>query len=233
MIFVVDDFDATEVMAHIRAEYGGWQRTRDQPVVPTEPEQTEERRAMIEWPSTTLPKLVMAYKMPGAADLKAAALQHVLFEYALGETSPLHKDLVLERQLSEPLESWDRPLRDPGLFGVFANAKTEEALPQIEEAVEAAFEGIAAGQVDPDRLARIKSHARYGLILGLDDPEKVASTLAVWISPTGKIDAPDRFLEALEVLTADDLVAFARERLITPRRTVVTLVARPGGKGSK
>ena len=77
-----------------------------------------------------------------------------------------------------------------------------------------------------DALADYK--ARHAL-LGLDDAESVAGFLAGWISPTGDIDAPDRFMDALDRLSAADLTDFAKKNLTRDQRTVVSLVPKQKG----
>jgi zinc protease len=229
VIFVVGDFDADAVLAQIQKHYGDWKGKVDEPKTPAEPAQKEERRAKIDWPTEVLPQLLFAYKAPPASDWKASALQDALFAYLLGPTSPLHKDLVLDRQIAEPFQEWTRPHRDPYLWAFLATGKTPAALAEIEKALDAAVAEVAAGKVDGERLEKIKSNRRYGLLMGLDDADSVASTLAAWTSPTGETDSVDRFMGALAALTPEDLAAFAKERLVPAQRTIVTLMPKQEG----
>ena len=69
------------------------------------------------------------------------------------------------------------------LFRSFvATGKSAEALPEIEKAIGAAFADLQAGKIDADALSRIQSNRRNALLLGLDDPEKVAEQLALRLS---------------------------------------------------
>ncbi len=229
VVFVVGDFDREKTLAAVKQHYGAWQGKGEIPQTPVEPEQTEERRKHLSWPQETLPRLLIGYKAPPAADYKASATLDVLYAYLMGETSPLHKRLVLDEQIAEPFESWSRPGRDPFLWAFVGTGKSDDALPKIEKAFDEAVAEIAAGKVDADRLAKIKSNRRYGLILGLDDAEKVASTLAVYTSPAGDLGAIDKFMAALDALTAEDVVAFTKAHLVPQKRTVVTLTGAKGG----
>jgi zinc protease len=223
VVFVVGDFDQAKVLEQIKAQYGSWEGKAEVPAVPTEPEQKEERHAKVDWPTETLPRLVIAYKIPAASDYKADAAADVLYAYLLGETSPLYKDLVLDKQIAEPFDTWASAGRDPFLWAFLATGKSDDAIPQIQKAWDAAIADVAAGHIDADRLARIKSNRRYGLILGLDDPEKVAGTMAGYVSPTGDLDAIDKFMAALDALTPDDVATFAKTYITPKRRTIVTL----------
>jgi zinc protease len=224
VIVIAGDFDADAVLAVIKKNYGDWKGKVEEPRVPVEPLQKEERRAKIDWPTEVLPQLLFAYRAPPASDWKASAIQDALFAYLLGATSPLHKSLVLDRQIAEPFEEWTRPHRDPYVWAFLATGKTEAALPEIEKALDAAIAEVVAGKVDADRLEKIKSNRRYGLLMGLDDADSVASTLAAWTSPTGEVDSVDRFMAALGALTPADLTAFAKERLVPAQRSIVTLL---------
>jgi zinc protease len=170
-----------------------------------------------------MPRLLIGYKVPAAADHKADATLDVVYDYLFGETGSLHKTLVLEKQIAEPFQAWSQAHRDPGLWAVLGTGKTPEALAQIEQAVDAAIADLQAGHIDESQLARIKSNQRYGLILGLEDPESVAEQLAWTVSVTGELDAVDRYMAALDALTPAEVAAFARERLVPAGRTVVTL----------
>jgi len=227
IVVVAGHFDLPAVRAAIETHYGTWSGQADQPKIPVEPPQTEERRAAVEWASPTLPRVLFGYKVPVASDYRTAAALEVIDAYLFGETGTLHKTLVLEQQVAEPFQSWSQPRRDPGLWAVLATAKSPEHLPTIERALDEAVAALKTKGVDERTLARIQSNRRADLILSLEDPEKVASTLAWRISVTGEVDAIDRFMAALEALTPDAVAEVARAVLVTTGRTVVTLRSVP------
>jgi zinc protease len=223
VIIVAGQFDAAAVRAAIETHYGTWSGRADQPVIPDEPLQTEERRAVVTWASPTLPRVVFGYKVPPATDHRTAAALEVIDAHLFGETGTLHKALVLEQQVAEPFQSWSQPRRDPGLWAVMATAKAPEHLQTIEHALDEAIASLSAKGIDAPRLARIQSNRRAGLILSLEDPEEVASTLAWRISVTGEIDVVDRYMAALDALTPEAIATVARTVLVPTGRTVVTL----------
>ena len=223
VIFIVGDYDRAAVTKQVEAEYGPWAGKAEQTRVPVEPVQKAARRAKVDWPAETLPKLIVAHKVPPASDWQATAAADVIFAYLFGETGTLHKQLVLDRQIAEPFESWSSAHRDPGLFSFVATAKKVEHLPEIESAIDTAFRVLREGDVDATKLALIKAHQRYALLLGLDDAEKVAQELAWRVSVTGELDAIDRYMAALDALTPADVAAFAEAHLNDSQRTTVTL----------
>jgi zinc protease len=200
-----------------------WSGKADQPKIPVEPAQMAERRASVTWAQPTKPRLLIGYKVPEAADRKSAAALDVIYAYLFGATGTLHKSLVLERQIAEPFQEWSQAHRDPGIWALLATGKAPADLAEIERAVDAALADLQAGRIDEALLAGIKSNRRYGLLLGLEDPEAVAELLSWTVSVTGDLDAVDRYMAALDALTPADVAAFARERLVPAGRTVVTL----------
>ena len=95
LIVVAGDFDKAQVLSLIEKAYGGWQGKVDPAAIQAEPPQKKARRAQVDWPSPTLPRLWLAWHSPAASDLGAAAAQNVLNDYLFGPTSPLYQDLVL------------------------------------------------------------------------------------------------------------------------------------------
>lgn len=226
VVFVAGDFGPggrEGVLAEIRKHYGPWKGKADLPKIPVEPAQKGERRATVKWTQETLPRVLIGYKTPAAGDWKASAAQDVVYAYLLGETGTLHRTLVLEQQIAEPFMAWSGPHRDPALWSFVATGKSADALPKVEAALDAAVADLQAGKVDTAQLERIKSNRKYGLILGLEDPEKVAETLAWNVSITGELDSIDRYMDALTTLSVEDVAAFAKQYLVKDGRTVVTL----------
>jgi zinc protease len=227
IVIVAGAFDRAAVQAAIETHYGSWRGRADQPKVPVEPPQTEERRAAVAWASPTLPRAIFAYKVPPATDHRTAAALEVVYAYLFGETGTLHKSLVLEQQIAEPFQAWSQARRDPGLWAVLATAKSPEHLARIEQAVDEAIEALETGGLDASALARIQSNRRAELVLSLEDPEEVASRLAWAVSVTGELDAIDRFMAALDALTPEAVAEVARATLVKTGRTVVTLTHVP------
>jgi zinc protease len=209
-----------------KASYGGWTgKLKAQPIA-AEPPQKKARRAHVEWDQPTLQRTWVAWHVPGAADLKGAAIAQVLGAYLFGPTSPLYQELVLTRQLVDGLDSTASLQRDPTLFGVLARLKREEDGPVVEKAVGAAVAELAKGKVDAQRLSGVLSNARYSAVLGLDKADAVALTLAVSSALTGDLSFQNKLYAQLEKVSANDLVAFARRWLVEKNRTTVTLAAK-------
>ncbi len=64
VLFIAGDVTPAAVFALVEKYYGGWQRGYVPPQIPTEPEQTAERRVDVRYDGQTLPIVMIAYKLP-------------------------------------------------------------------------------------------------------------------------------------------------------------------------
>jgi zinc protease len=228
VIFVVGDFDLHKTFELVQKHYGSWSGKAERPALPKESAQTRERRKALTWDAPTKPRLMVGYRAPSlGTDLAAAAAQHVLGAYLFGEGSPLFQELVLERGLVESLGPRYLDARDPRLFSCLVRLRSAEALPLVEKAIHNSVRDLRNGKVDQARVEAAKSNLRYGLLMYLETPARIAEVLALLASATGDPQTANRLFERIAQVTPAELVAFARKYLVKGNRTVVTLVGGP------
>jgi zinc protease len=224
-VIVAGDFDKEATLAQLTKAYSPWRGKLDPVAIPPEPAQTAPRRAHLDWPMPTLPRLWLAWHTPGADDLTAAAVQTVLNAYLFGPTSPLYQDLVLGRQLVEALEpGWERH-RDPTLFGVVARVRKPGDLDEVEATITRELGKLAAGAVDRKRLDAVRAHLKYEKVLGLDTANRVAVALAASSAQTGDLQALNQLFARIDKLEPAELVTFAKKYLNDANRTTLTLTS--------
>ena len=230
LLFIVGDFDDETVMKQVREHYGPWDRKASQLTIPAEPPQKEKRSAHIDWPSSTLPRHVLAWHAPAASlTTPSAAIQSVLAAYLVGPTSPLYKELVLEKQLAETIGSDFYPHRDPHLLTLAATLKSEEHRATVDAALNRAVRELASGKVDAARVKAIQSNIRYGLLMNLEAPDDVAVQLAWHAGIFGTPDSLSRHLQNVSRIQPQQLVSFAKTYLVDSNLTVLTLAPANGG----
>ena len=124
VLFIAGDVTPAAVFALVEKYYGGWQRGYVPPQIPTEPEQTAERRVDVRYDGQTLPILIIAYKLPvyDAADRTRVAAD-LFADLAFGETSEAYRRLVLDEQVVEDIDAGAAYHRDPGLLEIYARVK--------------------------------------------------------------------------------------------------------------
>jgi zinc protease len=223
-LVVTGDVKPEAVFELAQRYYGEWQRGYQTPVIPEEPEQTEERRIEVAYQGRTLPILWAAYKLPrfDVSDRKWAATE-VLGELAFGETSALYKKLVLDEQVLQSLSGGPNINRDPNLFDVIAQVKDPAKIDAVLVEIDATIAGFAATPADAARLAATQQRLKYGFLMSLASPSGVASNLARLVAVTGDVRAVDRLYETYTAVTPADVQAAARDFLKPGRRTIAVL----------
>lgn len=177
-LLVVGDAEPEAVFALAEAHFGAWvpaevDEEELSPPIAEEPAQEGIRRAQVEWPQPTAPRLVMGWKIPGhdprSEDL---ALLELLAAYLDSRTGPLYRRLVEEEGTALAVHARRDDFVDPGLFAIGVRL-TPGADPA---AAEAAIREVLAG-VEPAALADVKRHRTYTQVLGLEHVGRLADAL--------------------------------------------------------
>jgi zinc protease len=229
VVIVAGEFNKANTLALIKQSYGKWKGKTKAAPIPVEPKQREARTAAIEWPTPTLALLAMAWHTPGGADLKASATGAVLSAYLFGPTSPLYQDLVIERQIVDAIYGLEGGERDPNLFSIVARVKDPARLGDVESAVAAQLQELAAGKVDAKRMNAVRSNLKYSNILSLDTPRALAVRLAIVTAVTGDVQYLNKLYAQIDALAPRDLAAFAKKFLVDTNKTTVKLTPPAAG----
>ncbi|RYZ36533.1 MAG: insulinase family protein [Myxococcaceae bacterium] len=227
------DFDDAQVLEAVTKHYGSWKRELATVSIPAEPAQTKARSVHVDWAQPTQPRHVLAWHTPAArADTPDAAIQAMLAEYLVGDTSPAYKELVLEKQLVESLSVPTSPHRDPYLFPIDATLQDEKHRAAVDATLRRDVKALVDGKVDAARVKAIQDHLRYGLLMGMDTPRDVAIDLAFYAGVMGPPDALASYLKQLGTVTPQQLTAFAKKYLVETNLTVLTLTPKPAAGGT-
>lgn len=227
IIVIAGAFDPAKALHLVQQHYGAWRPGYQAPLVPAEPEQSKPRRVEVPYEGQTLPLLALMWKSPAfdPADPQVAA-GLVLGELVAGETSPLYRELVLERRTVQRLMPQFHPSRDPGLWGVIAIVSDEAELASVEASILSAVDALTATPVAAKRLEAVKSNLRYSFLMSLKTPDSLAGALAPFVALTGRVESVDTLFTTLARLTPDDVQAAARALLRAERSTVAVLKGR-------
>jgi zinc protease len=227
VLVIAGDFDPSALMTLVKKHYGPWKKGYTAPVIPVEPPQKGERSAAVTYAGKTLPILAVAWKGerfdPSNKAMVAATLAG---ELLFGANSELSKQLVLKQQRVQMLEPDFGLNRDPNLWGVYAMVKNPADVAAVQGEIDKAVAQFLSAPVDAKKLADLKSRLKYGFLMRLDTPEKVAGSLARYVALTGGIEAVDQLYAAYDQVTAQDVLDAARRFFVRDTRTVITLTGR-------
>jgi zinc protease len=224
VILITGDVQPKAAFALAKKYYGDWKKGYEPPKITPEPPQQAERSGEIGYPGKTLPILCIAYKGaafdPSDKDYLAALLFN---ELAFGETSDLHKKLVIRDQTVEMLMA-DVPMnRDPSLFTLTTMVKDEKDLAAVRDEIYKTIERFQTAPVDAQKLSDMKKRMKYGFLMGMNSSDNVANALARIIALTGGIEAVDRLYESIDRVTPEDIRRAVEKYYQPNRRTVMVL----------
>ena len=176
---MVGDVNPDRVRGQVEKYWGNWKHGSYRPDIPVEPPASGARTNAVNWPTPTLPWLAVAFRGPAYSDTEndQAALDIISF-LGFSESSELYQKLVIERQQVDVLSASNPDRVDPCLFTVFARVKKAEDMDSVRTDILAAFNRFKQAPVPADKLEAVKSHLRYRFLLGLDNSESIAATLA-------------------------------------------------------
>jgi predicted Zn-dependent peptidase len=101
--------------------------------------------------------------------------------------------------------------------------KNVDDIAAVRAEIEATIAKFQQEPVDQKRLEDLKRRTKYGFLMSLDTPARVAGGLSRWVALTGGVDVVDEFYANLEKVTTEDVLNAARYYYTQDRRTVVVL----------
>ncbi len=175
------DFDPAQAKALIQ-KYFGTLTAGPKPkalAVPTAPAKADK---LVRFDRVQLPRVYWIWPAVAADHPDAPALGLLARVLAGGETSRLHRELVLERRLSKDVSGYGYTWESAGRFALQSTAakgaKPEEVLAAIESAFAAALREIQANPPKADELARALALFEEQSYSRLTSPLSRAVTLA-------------------------------------------------------
>ncbi len=224
-IVVVGDVSEREVLERIGQAYG----TRGPSSLPAEniwpdPPLGGERRVEVTKPTPT-EKVLIGYRSPAVGDrdhVDLGLLGEVLFG---GRASRMHRVLVRERELASEVRVFVGPFRDPGLFEIFANARTGHTAEELLAAIDELLAEVVDSLVDPSELERARARTELSLLAGLETVDGKASMIGFYDTLLGRPAAAFERLAAARALTPSDLRRSARRYLGQAGRSIVVVRA--------
>lgn len=224
VLLIVGDFDVKKTLDLARKYYGPWKKGYVSPTLTPEPEQTAERRIEVPYEGSSLPILWMAYKNEGfdAGNKRLVALQ-LLCDLAFGETSDIHKKLVLEQQLVEFLACENNWNRDPSLVDILTRVKDPTKVAAVQAEIEATITRFQETPPAADRLKGLQSRFKYRFLMDLDTPMAVAQSIVPYLAISARLGSVDQAFNTVDAVTPADIQQAARFFLVPQRRTVAVL----------
>ncbi len=223
-IVIVGDVTRERALDLTKKYWSDWKRGDYKADIADEPEQTEARTAHIDWPSPTLPHLVVAFRGPAYSDEKKdkPALD-LLAQIAFGENSELYQKLVLKEQKVDVLSPDFSNQADPELFAMNARVKSPSDVNYVRDQILATFKRFTEETIDQKKLDATRSRMRYAFAIGMDSSKAIASALAPYISLRRTPETINKLFATYEDITPKEIRDAAKKYFRDTNLTVVTL----------
>jgi zinc protease len=227
-IIVAGDVTPNEVFALIEKHWGGWKHGTFSVAIPKEGPPTGPKYAHVEWSSTTLPSIFVAFRNPAFSETNNdnAALDMVATLF-FGPTSEIYKKLVQREQKVDGLGAGNSSNVDPELFTVTARVKKAEDVAYVRDEILKTIAKARSAPVSDKDLADAKSNARYSFVRSLDNTDRIASTLATFVQYNRAYSTINRAYALYASLTPADLQRAARTYFVDNGMVVGTLSSSP------
>ena len=223
-ILVVGDVKPKPVRELVDKFWGAWKHGDYSPVIPAEPPQRGARTAHVDWPTTTLPIVAVAFKGPAYDDASKdmAALDALAF-LAFSANSELYQRLVIREQKVDTLSGSAPGSVDPGLFDIIARVKQAGDMDYVRDEILATIQTFQERPVDAARLEAVKKRLRYQAAMRMNSSDAIAQVAASFVALRRTPESMNRLYDVYARLTPEDVQKAASKYLRENARTIVTL----------
>lgn len=233
-IIVVGDVARESALAMTKKYFGDWQRGNYLPQIQAEGEQDGPRTAHIDWPTPSLPYIVVAFRGPAYSDeSKDKAALDLLQAIAFGSNSELYQRLVLKEQKVDLIAPNFDDQVDPELFAIFTRVKDQKDVEYVRDQILATFKRYTQEQIPQAKLDATRSRLRYGVALQMDSSDAIAGTLAPYVALRRTPETMNKLFDLYQQITPEDIRAAAARYFVDRNRTIVTLSTKSTEGGAK
>jgi len=222
ILSIVGDVNTKDVLAKVAKYFNRIpSQPAPKPVDMTEPAQTAERRQTIDDPLVKLPRIDMAWHVPGAYSKDDDALQVLATILSSGRSSRFYESVVRQQQLSSNVSSFTSGTRGPSLFQIISTALPNKTIPELEKAIDAEIEKIKTGPIQDWEIEKARNINKRGFVGGLGSSLNKAISLGQYALFADDPNLINTYLDRLNKVTAADVQRVAKQYFVATNRTVV------------
>ena len=223
-IIITGDVKRDDALAMTKKYWSAWTRGEYKPQIPKEAEQTKELTAHVDWPSPTLPWVVVAYKGPAFSDeQKDMPSMDLISNLGFSENSELYQRLVIKEQKVDELFAAFEDHVDPYLLTVMARVKDPKDMNYVRQEIIKTFDSFKTTKVSKEKLEAVKSNLKYTIALSMDNSQAIAATLAPYVALRRTPETINKLFDVYASITPEDIQQMAGKYFVEKQRTVVTL----------
>ena len=234
VVAIAGDVAAADALARVRRHFASIPRRSTLPPVDyTEPPQHGERRATSADPLAPLPRLDIAYRIPGNVVPDHDALLVLGLVLSGGRSSRFEERLIGERRLAIGAAAAPDPVSGPSVMRIGAVASPGVSAADLEAALEQEVDRLQREPIERAELEAARARAVRAWIEATESMQGRAQLLAEAAALRGGAQAVNDRLARLQQVTAADVQRVAARYLAQDNRTVVTTQPQHGTGGGR
>ena len=233
VLSIAGDFDAGEARRMIERHFGAIRRGTGKPALPdmTVPSTFGGPLREVVPDDVMLPRVFMACRSPlfGSSAYYAASVTSAIL--GLKKGSRLYRALVREQQVAAEATAFTYDLvKGSDLLVVDVTARPETSIEALEAAIHAEIDRLLTKGVSADEVTRAVALIETDLIVALQSAGDRADRLSMFMTYFRDPELVNVQAARYREVTADDVNAFARERLVRDNRASLIFMPRePAG----
>ena len=230
VVVLVGGFDEAEALTLIAKHYGALERQELPPEAPAPDVAVKEpRRKVIELPVTT-ERLEMGYPSPALLHADSPAMEVAMEILFGGDSSRLHKRLVLDLELASQVNGYASSFKLPGLTEVSITTKSGHTAAEAEAVVLEELSKLAAAPPSDRELEKARNQTESALYRSLGTANAKASKLGHYEVTGGDYRLFSKGVEDVRKVTAADVQRVIATYFRPETRSVI--VAKPPVKAA-
>jgi predicted Zn-dependent peptidase len=221
IVGIVGDIDPKQVKELAQTYFGRYPSQPEPPKVTTvEPPQEEPREVTLRLPSQ--PWYLEGYHRPALDHPDSTIYDAIAGILSGGRTSRLYKSLVEEKQVALNAQGFNGFPGDrfANIMLFYGRTAPDRSVEELANALHGEIERLKAEPVTSEELERVKAQSRASLLRRLDSNQGMANLLLEYEAKTGDWRNLFSELEAIEQVTAEDIMRVAKETFQPDNRTV-------------
>jgi predicted Zn-dependent peptidase len=223
LLIVAGNIDPARVLNTIVSSYGEIPaRTPKQRAVTTEPEQTQDRAAVVHHPKATQSMLAKTWHIPNAVHADYPALAMVGKLLTSGKSAILTERMVHTSKVSQ-LFADVFVGRDLGTFEFFAQIAPDVSFDEIEQIFRTSTEELAHRNIDEAQLQIVKNHLLSELYHTIVTPSSLGQNLGDSFIYANNLSFQIKSMEKIERVTRDDICRVVSKYLLDGKSATVQL----------
>ena len=222
-LVVTGDFNSQSLLKEIKKSFKDFKKKRD-PHRKRPPEQPKKRPSVnIISASVAEARLAMAFHIPGLKDPDTHALDVTALILGQGASSRLNRKLKVDDQLVHSITAAAMTPKDPGAFYISSILKAENIVDATRNITTEITRLKTLGPT-PDELRRAKLSLKSGFIYERETMEGRASQLGYYETMAEDLTFEDKYIEAVEEVTADDVKRVTDKYMNRKKVTIAVLM---------